>query len=581
MRAGVRHRLGFHDDRDASVTDIDELAARHWRERLAVAPTAATLFGVHEHDHRLGDLGAEAEGARRAQIARLLPEVEACEPDDERGRVVRSSLLAVLDEELTELGGPAGLGTSHTLLRCEQMDGPHQVLLREMPMLTYPEPEHAHAALERYRSADRFLDAAADRFLEGLDHGIRPVARNVERTLAQLDDFLAGPLDEDPLTTVTGPSGWDGEAAWRADLTTAVRDHVRPALARYRDRIAGEQLPMGRDDEHAGLVHVDPSGELYRRVAKVQTTIDVDPEEVHAIGVEHVTGQLAQEWAALGAVTLGESDPVALMDRMRSEPSLRYDSGEAVLEHARAALERARAVMGDWFGRLPQADCIVAPIPEYLADSMPPHYAQPAPDGSRPGTFFVNSTDLDSMLRTEGEATAFHEAIPGHHLQLAISGELDGVPDFLRYGTVIAYAEGWGLYAERLADEMGLYSSDTDRLGILSLDAFRASRLVVDTGLHAMGWTRQQAIDWMVRHTPLPVDTIASEVDRYIAIPGQALSYKLGQLEIRRLRNDAEARLGERFDIKGFHDTVLGQGMLSLPVLADVVDRWTRSQLPM
>ncbi len=218
-------------------------------------------------------------------------------------------------------------------------------------------------------------------------------------------------------------------------------------------------------------------------------------------------------------------------------------------------------------------------MPDYLAESAAPaYYMQPAPDGSRPGIYFVNSHGGDGMLRSEGEATAFHETIPGHHLQLAIAGELDDVPDFLRHSVQTAYAEGWGLYAERLAEEMGLYSGDVDRLGMLTLDAFRAARLVVDTGLHAFGWPRQRAIDWMLAHTPLPVDTVASEVDRYIAMPGQALAYKIGQREIVRLRRDAEQRLGDAFDIAGFHDEVLGHGMLPLPVLGEVVDRWIRSQ---
>jgi uncharacterized protein (DUF885 family) len=336
-------------------------------------------------------------------------------------------------------------------------------------------------------------------------------------------------------------------------------------MAAFVDRVRAEQLPEGRDDDHAGLCHVDDSGEVYATLVRRYTSLELDPTDVHDIGVEHIEGQLAREWSELGQRTHGVDDPTRLMDVLRGDESLQYGSAEAMEEHARDAVQRATAAMDGWFGRLPRAECVVRPVPEYLAaSSAPAYYVQPAPDGSRPGTYFVNSHGGDGMLRTEGEATAFHEAIPGHHLQLAISGELEDVPAFMRHGVQVAYAEGWGLYAERI--------------GMLSLDAFRAARLVVDTGLHAFGWPRQEAVDWMRARTPLPISTIETEVDRYIAMPAQALAYKIGQREILRLRREAEQRLGDDFDIAGFHDAVLGQGMLTLPVLGDVVQRWVGSQ---
>jgi uncharacterized protein (DUF885 family) len=235
--------------------------------------------------------------------------------------------------------------------------------------------------------------------------------------------------------------------------------------------------------------------------------------------------------------------------------------------------------MGDWFGRLPEADCDIQPVPAFLSASAPPaYYFPPAQDGSRGGTYFLNTRNASSMFRFEGQATAFHEAIPGHHLQLAIASELTDVPAFQQHALQTAYIEGWGLYAERLANEMGLYRSDRDLLGMLAMDAFRAARLVVDTGLHAKGWSRAQAIDYMRAHTPLPYGTIDVEVDRYIAIPGQALSYKLGQLEIQRLRDEARNALRDRFAIDGFHDTVLGSGAVTLGVLGDLVDDWVRAR---
>jgi uncharacterized protein (DUF885 family) len=493
-------------------------------------------------------------------------------PDDD---VVAGMLRFTLDQELVAVGDGTPAMPSLAVLGCRQMDGPAEEWMLLLPETTYPEPAHAEALLERCARAGEHLDTAADRFLEGLDLGLPPVRRNVERLLGQVDGFIEGDPADNPLARVGGPADWDGEAEWRRRLVAAVRDHLVPAMTRFRQRVAEEQLPHGRDDEHAGLVHVDPSGELYRRSMLVMGGVEGDPEEIHRRGVEYVTGPLAAEWSALGASVLGVDDPVALVDRLRDDASLAYADDDAMLVHARELVDRGAAAMGDWFGRLPRAACVVVAAPANMAGSgAPAWYFPPAPDGSRPGQYVVDNAGATSMMRYEGEATAFHEAIPGHHLQLAISSELEGVPAFLRHGTQVAYAEGWGLYAERLADEMGLYSSDLDRLGMLALDAFRAGRLVVDTGLHVLGWSRQRAIDWMTRYTPLPATTIAAEVDRYVAIPGQALAYKLGQWEIERLRADARDRLGDAFDVRAFHDTVLGSGSLALPVLGDVVERW-------
>jgi uncharacterized protein (DUF885 family) len=242
---------------------------------------------------------------------------------------------------------------------------------------------------------------------------------------------------------------------------------------------------------------------------------------------------------------------------------------------AEQALARAKETIPDWFGRLPNADCVVVDIPDVAAkDATIAYYLQPAADGSRPGSYYINVSEPTTRTMFESEVLAFHESIPGHHLQIAIAQELEGIPDFRRHAWITAYGEGWGLYVERLADEMGLYSGDLARLGILSFDSWRACRLVVDTGLHALGWSRQEAIDYLMENSPQAVNNIVNEVDRYIAWPGQALAYMIGRREIVRLREEAESTMGARFDIKGFHDTVLGSGPVPLPVLQDLVAEW-------
>ena len=243
------------------------------------------------------------------------------------------------------------------------------------------------------------------------------------------------------------------------------------------------------------------------------------------------------------------------------------------MSDARRALGAAVAEMGNWFGRLPKESCDIVPVPDFLAADAPAaYYFPPAADGSRPGTYFVNQHEPTGRSRYETAAVAYHEAIPGHHLQLTIANELDQLPRFQRQSFAnTAFVEGWALYTERLADEMGLYADDLDRVGMLAADSWRSCRLVVDTGIHAKGWSRRQAIDFMVENAPVGLAEIEVEIDRYIAIPGQAVAYKVGQLEIRRQRRLAAERLGAAFDIKAFHDVVLGSGSVSLPVLRELV----------
>ena len=558
---------------------VTALAEQYWSYVMSVAPSWATLLGVHDHDDVLEDLSRDAEHAQRKQFATMLTHTDELRPANRSERVTVDMLAAELDARLRATGGVDGDRPSHAVLASNQMSGPHLLVLQSTASMTFPRPEHAMAALERYRQMERYLTQAIDRFREGLDLRLTPVTRNLRHVLAQVDAYLASPLDADPLLAMTGPAGWDGLDAWRDALREIAREVVRPAMARYRDAIDAELVPRGRDDEHAGLTWLDHGEDLYRDLAHISTSLDVDPDEVHGIGRDYIDGPLHDEFAAIGGEVFGLADVSAIFDRMRNDSDLRYESGEQMIADATDALNRARAVIDRWFGRLPVAGCTVTPVPDFIAASAPPaYYIQPAQDGSRGGTYFLNTHNAGSMFRFEGQATAFHEAIPGHHLQLAIAGELEGVPAFQQHAVQTAYAEGWGLYAERLADEMGLYASERDRLGMLALDAFRAARLVVDTGLHAKGWSRAQAIDYMRRHTPLPFDTIAVEVDRYIAIPGQALSYKLGQMEIRGLRERAEAALGDRFDVRGFHDTVLGSGMVTLAVLGTLVDDWIERQ---
>ena len=363
-------------------------------------------------------------------------------------------------------------------------------------------------------------------------------------------------------------------ASYRAALTEVVQDFVRPAIERQRDVLRDDVRPVARPEGEEGLRWL-PDGDLvYDRSIHRYTTLPMQAGEIHEIGLQEVA-RLADEYRAIGAEALGTTDLQEIFSRLRDDPDLHHTTGEGVRAAAEKAVGKARAAMGDWFGRLPESDCVVEETPS----GAQAFYFQAAEDGSRPGMFFMNTADPTSWGTFEVEATAYHEGIPGHHLQVAIAQELgDAVPAFRRNAYIVAYGEGWGLYTERLSDEMGLYGSPLDRMGMLCADSMRAGRLVVDTGIHGLGWSRQRAIDFLVENSPMTLHSITEEVDRYISsMPGQALSYMIGRLEIQRMRADAEAQLGDRFGIKGFHDAVLTSGAVPLETLDRLVAEWVAS----
>jgi uncharacterized protein (DUF885 family) len=562
---------------DSHAADvIRSIADEYWESTMRSSPLLASFFGDHRFDDRSDDVSAQAE-QRNRQIWADLRERAAAVPVDELGEdgmVNRDLLIGDLDDAITRVD------TRLAELTSDQMQGMHAQFLMLFGQLRAPDPEHAGMAVRRVRELARTLDQAAERYREGLAAGRPPARINVTRSRNQVEGYLAASAENDPFVNLAGPADWDGESAWRAELADAVRDVLRPAFARYRDVLANELEPAARADDQAGLAHLAEGDEIYQALIRLHTGLPLTADELHELGMEQATKSIRAEFAEIGARAFGTSDVPEIFERLLNDPEIRYRSGEEIVEHARACLDNANAAMSDWFGILPQAECELTPVPDYLAADVPPaYYSPPAPDGSRPGEYHVNLHEPTDRGRYQTASIAFHEAIPGHHLQLAIATERTDVPAFRRMSLgQTAYIEGWGLYAERLADEMGLYENDLDLLGMLASDVWRACRLVVDTGLHARGWTRQQAVDFMVEHAPLDVDTIKVEVDRYIGMPGQALAYKVGQREILEQRAKARAALGSRFDIKAFHDVVLGAASVSLPVLRRRVSSWIGTQ---
>jgi uncharacterized protein (DUF885 family) len=547
---------------------LDRLARDYWEYILEENPTQALMLGDHRYDDRFEDASRAGEDRSIGRSREFAAAAEAIDPGDLTAdeRITRDVMIfdaaSRADLASTRL---AEAFVSHTI-------GAQAMLPVTLPQYPLIAPEHAAAMPERFHGIAAYFDAAADRLRDGVAAGRVPIASTAIKTIAMTDDLLAADGDGDPLVNLRAPEGWDGEADWRAEMAQVADDVVRPALRRWRDVIADTVVPAGRSDDEPGLCHLPDGEAAYSATLYRFTTTDKQPQEIHDVGLAQIES-LADEYRTLGSQVLGTSDLSEIFNRLRDDPDLHFEDGPPIVAAAEAAMAKAKAATGDWFGRLPVADCLVMET----ASGPTAFYFRPAADGSRPGIFFVNTAEPTRWHTFEIESMAYHEGIPGHHLQLAIAGELEGVPEFRKQALISAYAEGWGLYTERLADEMGLYAGPLERIGMLSLDSMRAGRLVIDTGIHAMGWTRQQAIDYFRENSPMTLTTIENEVDRYISLPGQATSYMIGRLEIQRMRRHAEEALGDRFDIKGFHDTVLSSGLVPLGTLDRMVGDWAAS----
>jgi uncharacterized protein (DUF885 family) len=549
---------------------IAELAERYFDLVMAAAPFEATALGVAGYDAEVPDLSEQAEDRQRTALAGVQRQLDTIDPATLTGqdRITHAMLRQALADRQQELDARwPELTVSAT------MSGVQTAVIATVPKVTLTTAEQAAAYLERCGSLDRYLRHAADRLRAGIGHRRTPSRRGVLAAMAQLEEYLAGPPDADPLLAPDPPAGTD-PARWRDRLRQLVVATVRPAMAAYRTCLEREVLPHARSDDRAGLCYLPDGEAVYRDAARRHTTTERDLDELHRLGQELVAG-LAEEYRTLGSRALGTSDLGELLGRLRGDPALRFHTAAEILQSARDALDRANAALPGFIGRIPAVPCRVDEMSPFEAkDAVLGYYQPPSDDGRRPGIHWLNTYAPETRTRYEYEALAFHESVPGHHLQFALAQELRDLPRFRRLGYVTAFSEGWALYTERLADEMGLYSGDLARLGMLSFDSWRACRLVVDTGIHHLGWSRSRAIDYLLANSALTPGNVENEVDRYIADPGQALAYMVGRIELQRLRGNARQRLGGRFDIKAFHDTALGTGGVPLPVLAQEIDRW-------
>ncbi len=564
-------------DVKAEIASLNEefFAHKHGRD-----PLTATELGLHAFDGQLPDLTRAGELETVEGYRALQRRIEALLGDDAgTGRH-----LAFEERINLEVMDALAFGTSTELedelwarnISAGGYVAPQARIFQTVPTAPLVDATGIEAYLERLAHLPELFATIRERYRQADRQGQFSTSAGVRQAIAQLDGHLELGDAHDVFINVELPAASEGE---RDRIRLLVHEGIWPAIAALRDELAGDPLSHARGDHEVGLGAIEGGDELYARALGRHTTTAMTPEEIHQLGLETLA-RLDDEWAEIGSRVFGIRDRRDLFDRLRGDLRLRFDNGQQILDVVTHALWVAEREQPKWFLDRPIARCVIEEISAAEADNAAlAYYRGPSDDGSRPGAHCVLTTVPTQRFRYEYEALAFHESVPGHHLQIGTAQTLKELPAFRRYldAEVSAFVEGWGLYAERLADEMGLYSDDLARLGMLSFDALRASRCVVDTGMHYYGWSRQRAIEFMFENSATNMANVCNEIDRYIGWPAQATAYLVGRRELRRLRHEAERKLGSAFDIRQFHGVLLGQGAVPLGVLASVVESWIAS----
>ena len=545
---------------------VDELADGFWESILELNPTTATVYGDERFNDRLEDPSPAGRAKVRTLMERTKAAAEAISPDglSVEDRITRDMLIVIADLGIEE--DDQGI---HRLRVVDQINGPQTLLPQICQFQPADTPERFEKFAARLESYRDYMAANTDILREGLETGLTAPRIVTERTVAQLERLLAVPM-EDGIVASLAQVASDEDRDRIRDIAAEI---IYPADHAFLAFLQGEYLPATRTEP--GLWSA-PNGEsLYRTQIRSWTTLDLDPEEVHEIGMEEL--RIVEVGRREIASNAGASSPADYRRRLDEDPDNTPKSKDELLARAREDIDRAMLVAPRYFGTLPKAGCEVKAVEEFKEKDAPfAYYFPPATDGSRGGTYYANGYDLQSRKYTKLATTTYHEAVPGHHFQIALEQENENLSTFRRLGARIvggAYVEGWGLYSEKLADEMGLFRNDAERFGMLDAVAWRAARLVVDTGLHALRWTRQQSIDFLLE-TGLSETDATIETDRYICWPGQALTYMIGCREIEKLRREIAARDGAAFDLRLFHDQVLAHGSLPLATLTRELPNW-------
>ena len=547
----------------------------HWAWTLEDNPVFATSLGVRDYDDRLGDVSLAAAERRTAMSAAFLERLDAVDADALDEADLLNYKLLRLDLENDVEAGEYGM----KYLLMTNRNGPHTSMTRLPDRLPFFTRADYESYLTRLADVPRYLSDAADTLRAGAEAGwTQPCApmEGVEQSIRfhAVDDagdsVFMKPFAERPATI--------SEREWNRLQRRAARlveREVAPAMGRFADFYAADYAPACRETLGASDF---PDGENYYGFrARYFTTTDMTVDDIHNLGLSEVARIRAEMMDIIEEVGF-EGGFKAFQEFLRTDPQFYAETPEELVAAVSVIAKKADGAMPLLFATLPRMPYTVLPVPEDIAEgTTTAYYERPAGDGTRAGVYRINTSLLDQRPLFELEALGLHEAVPGHHHQIALSQELT-LPPFRRYGGLTAFIEGWGLYAESLGLEMGFYEDPYSDFGRLSYEMWRACRLVVDTGLHAKGWSREQAVDYMAENTALSLHNVESEVNRYITRPGQALAYKVGELKIKELRKRAADALGADFDVRRFHDALLENGAVPLSILEERIDAWIAAE---
>ena len=560
---------------EANRKALNDLFEEYWQASLEHSPEFASSLGDKRYNDRIDDYSVQAENAWLAREENFLMRLASIDSTGFTGqeKISRELLLRQFADDaeaaqfkdwempLNQLGG---IYTAYPNLAAE---------------LSFTTVKDYDDWIARLHAVPRAFDQVTTNMSIGMDDHRVPPRYLLEKALEQVkllanqkleDSPLALPLKKFPASVKPAE-----QERIKAEMLNAISKEVLPAYLRFARFLEVSYIPAGRAEP--GVWALPDGAKYYAFHIRRETTTNSTAEQIHQIGLDEVKRDEAEMLVI--AHRLGFADLKSFRASFKSNPKLHPASADALIEAYRGYETQMQAKLPQLFGRLPKAPLEVVPVPDYLQKTMYPAYYEPGtPDGSRPGRLRVNEWNATGRNLYAVEAIAYHEGLPGHHLQISIAQELDGVPTFRKHEHYTAYTEGWGLYAERLGKDVGFYQDPYSDYGRLEADIWRAIRLVVDTGVHSQHWTRQQMVDYFHDHSAIDETTIQTEVDRYIGWPGQALAYKIGQLKILELRDRATKALGDKFDLRAFHDQVLDSGALPLDVLSDRIDAWIASQ---
>jgi uncharacterized protein (DUF885 family) len=553
---------------------LHALFERDWEDSARDFPEWATFRGDHRYGDKLTDMSAAAVAARDARVLRTL----------EQARAIRRDQLSATDRVSLDLFIERAQRTvdmaafpAYRTLSLRALGGPHTALPDLLNVSPVQRREQVEQMIARLAATPKRLDDEVDNLRRGMAAGYVSSRDVLQRVLTQIDgqlpvDVAASPFYA-PFTRLSSAIPAQERSALQAQARDAITRQVAPALRKLRAFVADEYLPKAPAD--GALKNYPDGARVYEMLIRQQTTTNLAAQDIHALGQRELA-RIRTEMEAVMTETKFSGDFAAFVKFLNSDPKFFHTSPETLLAGYRDIAKRLDPELPKLFAELPRSPYGVQPMPTHLGANRAEYYNGPALDGSRAGNFFANSLAFERRPIWSMETLVAHETVPGHHMQVARASELKGLPPFRRSsgGGYTAFSEGWALYAETLGFELGLYTDPYSRFGHLQAQAFRAARLVADTGIHALGWNRQQAIDFMVERTGQDREFITGEIDRYTSTPAQALAYMIGKLKFDELRDRAKAKLGAKFDLRRFHNAVLDNGALPLDMLDKLVDEW-------